>query len=268
MSAALLTFLLAVGLALLLAMAWWVVLRTGQSGWVDVFWSAGIGLAVIAGALLPLAGAPPISARAGLVALLVTIWSLRLGLYIFRRTRSGAEDSRYAQLRANWGAQFNIKLLGFFEIQALVGWVLAIGAMAAARNPAPLGWGDALGALVAIAAIAGESTSDAQMRAFRAGPRNKGKVCDTGLWSLSRHPNYFFEWLAWLAYILIGVSLAYPWGWLTLLPPVLMYWLLVKVSGIPPLEAQMLKSRPEAFRSYQARVRAFWPIPIPRSGAL
>ena len=112
-----------------------------------------------------------------------------------------------------------------------------------------------------IAAIAGEATSDAQMRAFKADPRNKGKVCDTGLWSLSRHPNYFFEWLAWLAYIPIGVSLAYPWGWLAVAGPLLMYWLLVHASGIPPLEAHMLRSRGKAFRDYQQRVNAFWPGP-------
>ena len=76
-------------------------------------------------------------------------------------------------------------------------------------------------------------------------------------------PNYFFECVAWVAYLPIGINLAggYPWGWATLIAPVTMYWLLVHVSGIPPLEAHMLRSRPEPFRAYQARVRAFWPVP-------
>jgi steroid 5-alpha reductase family enzyme len=141
--------------------------------------------------------------------------------------------------------------------------LLVLAVMAAARNPFPLGWSDLLGAVIGAAAIAGEALSDAQMRAFKRDPGNKGRICDTGLWGLSRHPNYFFEWLAWLAYLPIGIHLAggYPWGWATLIAPLLMYWLLVRVSGIPPLEAHMLRSRPEAFRAYQARVRAFWPIP-------
>jgi len=261
MSALQLIVLLAVGLAILLAVAWAVVVRTGQSGWVDVFWAGGIGVAAIAGALLPIEQSPEITIRAILVSVLVAIWALRLGLYILGRTLGGAVDTRYSQLREDWGQQFNAKLFGFFEIQALAGWVLGLSAMAAARNPAPLGLGDALGVIIFVVAVGGEAVSDVQMRAFKADPAHKGKVCDTGLWGLSRHPNYFFEWLGWVAYVPIGLSLGYPWGWLTLMAPVMMYWLLVKVSGIPPLEAQMRKSRPEAFRSYEARVPAFWPIP-------
>jgi len=261
MSTLVLLIIIAVLLAALLAIAWGVVIRTGQSGWVDVFWAGGIGVASVAGALLPLTDGPAVSTRSWLVAILVAIWSLRLGFYILGRTLGGAVDGRYTQLRDNWGAQFNAKLLGFFEIQALAGWVLAASAMAAARNPAPLGWGDAIGVIIFLVAIGGETLSDMQMRAFKADPRNKGKVCDRGLWGLSRHPNYFFEWLSWVAYVPIGISLGYPCGYAALLAPVMMYWLLVKVSGIPPLEAQMLKSRPEAFRAYQRRVRAFWPIP-------
>ena len=101
------------------------------------------------------------------------------------------------------------------------------------------------------------------LQQFGADPANNGKVCDVGLWRLSRHPNYFFEWLGWLAYPMIAIDLggAYPGGWLAILAPMLMYYLLVHVSGIPPLEEHMLKSRGEAFRDYQRRVNAFWPIP-------
>ena len=91
-------------------------------------------------------------------------------------------------------------------------------------------------------------------------------ICDVGLWGWSRHPNYFFEWFGWLAYPLLAIDLggAYPWGFVALAGPVCMYWLLVHVSGIPPLEAHMLERRRDEFRAYQARTNAFFPAP-PRS---
>jgi steroid 5-alpha reductase family enzyme len=88
---------------------------------------------------------------------------------------------------------------------------------------------------------------------------------------MSRHPNYFFEWLGWFAYAVIAIAIdltcSYPWGWLAVAGPVLMYWLLVHASGIPPLEAHMLRSRGDAFRAYQQRVNAFWPGPPSSVGA-
>jgi steroid 5-alpha reductase family enzyme len=90
-------------------------------------------------------------------------------------------------------------------------------------------------------------------------------VCDEGLWRWSRHPNYFFEWLGWFAYPLIAISPnyhpSYPWGWVTLLAPAFMYWILVHVTGIPPLEEQMLRSRGDRYRDYQSRTSAFFPWP-------
>ena len=109
---------------------------------------------------------------------------------------------------------------------------------------------DYLAALILLSGIAGEALADAQLKHFRERPANRGRVCDVGLWRWSRHPNYFFEWLGWLAYPVIAISpyypLFYPWGWATLLAPAFMYWILVHVTGIPPLEAQMLRSRGRA----------------------
>ena len=103
--------------------------------------------------------------------------------------------------------------------------------------------------------------ADRQLAAFKARPDSHGKVCDAGLWAWSRHPNYFFEWLVWCACPCFAVSAAWPWGWAALLAPAMMYWLLVHVSGIPPLEAAMLRSRGPAYRAYQQRVAAFFPRP-------
>jgi steroid 5-alpha reductase family enzyme len=263
MSLVLLVVLLAVALAGVMAAAWALAVRTGQSGWADAFWSYGIGASGIVAALVPIEGHERDAGRALIVALLVAVWSLRLGTHILRRTLKGHDDPRYAQLKREWGGSWKTQLLLFLEIQAACGLVLALAVMAAANNPAPLGPFDILGVLVAVAAIVGEAVADRQLRAFTADPANKGKVCDTGLWGLSRHPNYFFEWLYWLAYPLLGLSFAlgYPWGWVALAAPALMYLLLVHVSGIPPLEAHMLRSRGDAFRAYQQRVNAFWPVP-------
>jgi steroid 5-alpha reductase family enzyme len=108
--------------------------------------------------------------------------------------------------------------------------------------------------------MAGEAVSDAQLTRFKA-THSKGAICDVGPWSRSRHPNYFFEWLFWVALPFFGIAVLpdYPWGWGALMAPAIMYWLLAHVSGVPPLEAHMLRSRGDAFREYQRRVPAFWP---------
>jgi steroid 5-alpha reductase family enzyme len=99
------------------------------------------------------------------------------------------------------------------------------------------------------------------MKLFKADPANKGKVADLGLWGWSRHPNYFFEWLGWLAYPVIGLDPAQPFTWLSLTAPLVMFLLLTRVSGIPPLEAAQIASKGDAYRAYQARVSAFFPFP-------
>jgi steroid 5-alpha reductase family enzyme len=154
----------------------------------------------------------------------------------------------------------------FLQNQALGSIPLVFAIFVAAHVPGDgLRLADYLGALILLAGIAGEAIADAQLRAFRADPANKGRVCDSGLWRWSRHPNYFFEWFGWLAYPVIGLSIAdplsYPWGLATLLAPVFMYWILVHVTGIPPLEEQMLRSRGDRYRDYQSRTSAFFPLP-------
>ena len=256
-----LLFAMAAMLTLTMASAWAIVLTTGKSGWADTFWTVGVGVCGSVAALVPL-GSEGDAGRRIIVAALVAFWSVRLAGHIARRTLKGEDDPRYAQLRKGWGKRYRSQLLVFLQVQAAAAFVLAIAVVVAANNPAPLGWGDAIGIIVAVVAVIGEGLSDAQLAAFKANPESRGKVCDTGLWALSRHPNYFFEWLYWLAYIPIGVSFAsHSWGWVSLLAPLLMYWLLVHVSGVPPLEAHMLRTRGTIFQDYQHRVRAFWPIP-------
>lgn len=254
-------------LSLVMSAAWAIAIRSGKSGWVDAIWSFATGAAGVAVTLVPLPGWPQSTTRPAIVALLAAIWSIRLGWHIVARTLQGGDDPRYAQLRSEWGKDFPRRLFLFLQVQAGAALLLALSIFAAARNPAPqLQIGDWLGIAILVIAILGEGLADRQLARFRENPANRGKVCDVGLWGFSRHPNYFFEWLGWLAYVAIALDFtgAHAWGWVAVSGPLFMYWLLVHVSGIPPLEAHMLKSRGEQFRAYQARVNAFWPGP-PRS---
>jgi steroid 5-alpha reductase family enzyme len=253
----------AVGLVLVMSAAWLVQKRTGQGGWADAFWSLGLGAAGVAVALYPIDGTAP-SARQYLAALLIGLWGLRLGLHIAKRAAHEGEDARYARLRQDWGDGFQAKMFGFLMIQAGAAAFLALSVMAAARNPAPgLSLQDALATVVFVGALLGEGLADHQLAAFKRNADNKGRICDVGLWSWSRHPNYFFEWLGWCAWPVFAINLSgeWPWGWLALTGPAYMYWLLTKVSGVPLLEEHMQRSRPEAFAAYAARVSAFFPRP-------
>ena len=152
---------------------------------------------------------------------------------------------------------------GSCSFQALCAFLLAIAILGAARNPARLiGPFDVTAVIVLLIAIGGEAMADRQLRRFKADPVNRARICDVGLWAWSRHPNYFFEWLGWVAYPLFAMDLGgYPWGWAPFLGPAFMYVLLVYGSGIPSLEAHMLRTRGAAFRDYQSRTNAFFPGP-------
>lgn len=250
-------------MAVVMAVAWLVQRRTGQGGWADAFWSFGLGLTGVFVSLYPVANMAP-SPRQWLVAALIGAWGLRLGLHIAVRCADEAEDPRYARLRRDWGAKYAPMMFGFLMLQAAAAAVLALSILLAARNPASsLSAQDLLAAALFVAALVGESLSDRQLHAFKASPANRGKVCDTGLWAWSRHPNYFFEWLGWCAWPLFAINLSggWPWGYLALTGPLYMYWLLTKVSGVPLLEAHMMRTRPDAFAAYVKRTSVFFPRP-------
>ena len=252
---------IAVALSVLMTGAWLVQQRTGNSGWVDTIWTFSLGLTGAASALWPMSGASP-NARQWLVAALVAIWSIRLGSHIAVRTVGITDDPRYAAFAKQWGVNSARRMFLFLQNQGFGSIPLVFAIFVAARFPSDtLRLQDYLGVLILFAGIAGEALADAQLKSFRGNPANKGRVCDIGLWRWSRHPNYFFEWFGWLAYPVIALSLDYPWGWATLLAPIFMYWILVHVTGIPPLEEQMLRSRGERYRDYQARTSAFFPLP-------
>jgi steroid 5-alpha reductase family enzyme len=262
-----LALLVAIGLVVFMTAAWLAQRLTGNSGWVDVTWSFATGLAGVGFALLPLDGAAPAGWRQWAVAALVAAWSVRLGGHIAVRAAAGQEDPRYADLKRQWGANFPWRLYVFLMIQAAVAFGLAISMGLAARNPAAFGAADGFGLVVLAVAILGEAASDSALRRFKADPANRGRVCDAGLWAWSRHPNYFFEWLGWVAYPCFALSGLWPWGWLALTGPALMFWTLRYASGVPPLEDHMRRRYGAAWAEYEARTAVFFPWPPHRESA-
>jgi len=250
-------FVLGAMLVIMVA-AWAYGLAVKNGGWTDVFWTWGTGVVLAAAALLA-TGPEGIGPRNLLVAALMAIWTLRLGIYLTPRVATYAEDPRYAQFRT--AKNYPLTMLWVTLPQAPASALLGLSVVLAAQTPGPLGLRDGLAVALFVVAIAGEYVSDTQMKRFRAEAANKGKVIETGLWAWSRHPNYFFQWLGWLAYPIIALDPAQPMTWLSLAAPAVMYGLLRYVSGVPPLEDAMLRSRGDTFRDYQRRVSVFFPLP-------
>jgi len=248
---------IALGLSLAMAGSWFVQRVTGLSGWIDTIWSLSVGIGGISVAVF----AHGVFGRRIAILVIIAAWALRLGSHIGTRTKGGGEDPRYAKLVEDWGKSAAWRLFLFLQIQALAAFVLVFAVYLAAANdrayPRAL---DFLAIAIAVAALAGETISDAQLSRFRKTPQAKTGICETGLWRYSRHPNYFFEWLFWCCWPLFAVSTSVS-SLLSLLAPALMYWLLVHVSGIPPLEEHMLRSRGDKFRTLQRRINAFFPGP-------
>jgi len=254
-----------VAMAVVMSSGWAFQRAVKNGGWSDVFWTYGTGATCALACLVPFGGAAAPTWRQMLVAALVAIWCLRLGTYVAMRVAKGSEDARYADFRREWGADFQRNMYGLLIVQAPVTAILSLSILVAARDPHPeIRAVDVIGALILIGSILGEGLADRQMKAFRADPASKGKVCDTGLWAWSRHPNYLFEALGWLAYPVIAIDLARPLSLVSLIAPIVMFIVLRFGTGVPPLEAAMLKSRGDAYRLYQARVSAFWPWPPKR----
>lgn len=248
------------GMGVVMLTAWAVQMGTRNGGWVDAFWSFGTGAACVAAALWPADAVSP--ERQWIVAGLAAFWSLRLGVYIAQRVAKDAhEDRRYAGLRREWGGNFQRNMVALCLVQAPAGALLSLSILPAAHAGSPeLGLRDALAVLVIVVAIIGESIADEQMRRFRK-TGQRGAVMDKGLWGWSRHPNYFFEWLGWMAWPVMALDPAVSWTWLTLVAPVMMFLVLRYGTGVPALEKVMLESRGDAFRDYQKRVSAFFPLP-------
>jgi steroid 5-alpha reductase family enzyme len=245
------------GVAIIMLILWIVQWRSRNAGIVDVAWAFGTG---VLGIWLVLTSAQADPQRKVLITAMAAIWSLRLGMHLASRVFSENEDGRYRYLREHLGQRVQPFMFLFFQVQALWAVMFALPMWAAAQSTvAGLGWLDIAGAAIFLISMIGEATADAQLGRFRRNPDNLGKVCRIGLWRYSRHPNYFFEWLHWWAYVLIG--LGSPHWWVPLAGLVVVYLFLTMITGIPFTEQQALRSRGDAYRRYQQTTSAFFPWP-------
>jgi steroid 5-alpha reductase family enzyme len=243
-------------LAVIMAMLWLVQYATQNAGIVDVAWAFGTG---VLGVWFSLGVSSGDATRGVIIATLVGIWGARLGYYLASRVLRESEDGRYHYMRDTLGGWTQPVMFLFFQVQALWGLMFALPMWAAAQSTNPtIAWHDWLGIAVWLLAFTGEVVSDRQLNGFRRDPANKGKVCQIGLWRYSRHPNYFFEWLHWWTYVLIGIGS--PWWWVTIAGVVVMYVFLTRVTGIPYTEQQAIRSRGDAYRRYQETTNVFFPF--------
>lgn len=249
-------------LVVVLFSAWRHQRRSGNAGIVDVLWAASLGALAIVYAV----GAPGWAPRRWLVGVLAAGWSLRLTLHLARRVLGEAEDGRYAALRGELGPRFDRWMLVFFQAQGLLAILLSL-AFLVPMSAAAEGWRlqDGAALVLWVVSISGETVADRQLAAWRAEPAHRGRTCRAGLWRTSRHPNYFFEWLHWVVYPVLAIGL--PLGWTLWFAPALMLFLVLRVTGVPPTEAQSLRSRGDDYRAYQRTTNAFFPGPPKRDPA-
>ncbi|MEP6874067.1 MAG: DUF1295 domain-containing protein [Burkholderiales bacterium] len=234
-------------------LAWLFSLVRHDVSVVDSLWSLFIATAGIVYALR----LPSTSARPALMLALAIVWALRLSIYISWRNHGQPEDRRYQQIRARNQPNFELKsLVLIFGLQALLAWIVSAPLLAGVSGPNPLNALDVAGAALAAFGIVFETVGDQQMARFRSDPANKGEVMDRGLWRYTRHPNYFGECCTWWGLYLI--ALAAGGAWWSIVSPLLMTFLLLKVSGVSLLEADISERRP-AYRDYIARTSAFIP---------
>ena len=247
----------AVAIAGAMLALWLLSLRLRDASIADIWWGPGIALAGVA-ALLSTGVAP---ARSRLLVSLAALWGLRLGGYLLWRNAGRGEDPRYRAMRRHWGARFPwVSLASVFGLQGLLQWIVSLPLQVgiAAPGGAPLGALDALGAALFAGGLGFEAIGDWQLARFKADPANAGRVMDRGLWRYTRHPNYFGDALA--QWGLFAIALATPFGWTTAFSPVLMTFLLLRVSGVALLERSIGRRRPD-YAEYQRRTSAFLPMP-------
>lgn len=240
---------------------WAVQEKTRNASIVDVGWAASFtAVACLFGltATVPRSGFLP-------VGIVVVLWSTRLACYlVVRGAATGPEEGRYVTLRQRWALHASKRFLAFFQAQAALVAVLASAFVVPfVTEPWDNGAVRGLGIVVALSGVAGEALADAQLLRWKREPANRGRVCEVGLWSYSRHPNYFFEWTVWLGFAIYGI--AFSGGWIALLPQAIILATIFGVTGIPPTERQAIQSKGEAYRQYQRRVSKFFPLP-PRRG--
>lgn len=231
---------------------WAFFYKKTNAGIVDIGWALCF---VIAGSVALLFGDAGLSKKI-ILALMIYPWSLRLAYHLWSRFDKNVEDPRYTKIRDNWGGdKTGLKFLGMFVLQGVLASIVALPFYFIANEPS---WGlIGIGFVIVTIGWIGEWIADKQLKEFKDNPANKGRVMDRGLWALSRHPNYFFEWVVW-----IGFATAAIWGpysYLSLVSLGLISYLLIGLSGVRMTDEHLAKSRGEEWKKYKSRVPPFFP---------
>ena len=239
-----------------MSIAWFWATSINNMGIVDVFWS--FNFAVIAAVIFSFSDGNEF--RKTIVCGLAFLWSIRLGLHLGVRIFShlDEEEGRYKQLRKEWSKNLNLKFFLFFQAQAFSNVLLSIPFFIISFNKnITISWLEYIGIAIWFISIIGEAIADWQLKQFKKNAANKGLVCDNGLWNYSRHPNYFFQLLIWIGVFIFALSSHY--GWLSIISPLSIGYLIFKVTGIPMTEEQSIRSKGEKYKAYQQTTSVFIP---------
>ena len=232
--------------------AWLISIVRRDVSIVDSLWS----LLFLLALLVYLAVSGATGPRSWLITTLVAVWALRLSVYITARNHGEPEDRRYQAIRRNNEPHFWFKSLYIvFLLQGFLAWVICLPALAAVSGQTTPGPLDFVGLALWLVGMYFEVVGDWQLARFRRSEREPGAVLDTGLWRYTRHPNYFGEAALWWGIYLMAASAG---AWWTIFAPLLMTFLLLRVSGVALLEKDIADRRP-AYRDYIRRTNAFFP---------
>jgi steroid 5-alpha reductase family enzyme len=240
---------------------WLYSLAIKNSSIVDIFWGTGFVITFWFGTWLVPGG---MTARALLLGVLVTLWGLRLSLYIFNRNHGNSEDFRYAKWREDSGREWWWRsFFKVFVLQGVLMWIIAtplLAAQTAAASNSPLACYDLIAVIIWLTGTAFEAGGDYQLARFKADPANKGKLLNTGFWSVTRHPNYWGDAVQWWAYYLLALISG---AWWAIFSPIIMTLLLRNVSGVALLEKTLKDTKP-GYAEYIANTPSFFPRILPR----
>lgn len=242
----------AIYLFLQMCFMWVLYLRSNNPSVVDVSWSIGL---MVAGLIYLFS--PGINTRVIAVSILLTIWALRLAGYLYlTRIKYGHVDKRYTHLGSQWKIRQSLGFFLNFQLQGILILIIATGIFTfiPQSSSAAISVLDVIAMIIIVIAIIGETIADMQLQAFK--HKHSGKVCNTGLWNYSRHPNYLFDWLTWVGFSMIAMQS--PYGCLSLISPLLLYVIFTRVTG-PMTERASIQSRGQAYLDYQASTSMFVP---------
>lgn len=240
--------------ALLMATLWMIQRSTKNAGIVDIGWAAAIAVMSV---FFSSTSHAPVERRL-LIGAMGLLWGARLAIHLLIRNRGRPEDGRYTQLRKDWAPNEQLGLFKFFQFQAVAAVFFSIPFLLSSLNQrASLTSHEIAGFLLWAIALVGETVSDFQLERFKRSKGGISIVCQEGLWRYSRHPNYFFESLVWIALALFAWPS--PAGFIALACPALIIYFIFNITGIPATEAQALRTKGDHYREYQRKTSAFFP---------